>query len=97
LQKRSGAQVIKALVERQGKKRYTCNLTPVGNGASPVFPPIHEQCLNVLEKPVAEFPEQWYQWKKFGKLVKSHFEAKYDRQEAGYLAPEIGFSLPDQA
>ena len=97
LQKRSGAQVITALMQRQGRKRYTCNLTPVGNGASPVFPPIHEQCLNVLEETVAEFPEQWYQWKKFGKLVKSHFEAEYDRQEAGYLAPEIGFSLPDQA
>lgn len=97
LQKRSGAQVITALIQRQGKKRYTCNLTPVGNGASPVFPPIHEQCLSVLEKTVEEFPEQWYQWKKFGKLVKSHFEAEYDRHEAGYLAPEIGLSLPDQA
>lgn len=97
LQKRSGAQVITALMQRQGNQRYTCNLTPVGNGASPVYPAIHEQCLSVLEETVAEFPEQWYQWKKFGKMVKSQFEAEYDRQEAGYLAPEIGFSLPDQA
>ena len=97
LQKRSGAQVITALMQRQGNQRYTCNLTPVGNGASPVYPAIHEQCLSVLEETVAEFPEQWYQWKKFGRMVKSQFEAEYDRQEAGYLAPEIGFSLPDQA
>jgi Kdo2-lipid IVA lauroyltransferase/acyltransferase len=97
LRKRSGAQVITALMQRQGKKRYSCNLTPVGNGASPLFPPIHEQCLSVLEKTVEELPEQWYQWKKFGKLIKSHFEVEYDRQETGYLAPEIGLSLPDQA
>jgi len=97
LRKRSGAQVITALVQRQGKKRYTCNLTPVGNGASPAHPPIHEQCLSVLERTVEDFPEQWYQWKKFGKLIKSNFEVEYDRQETGYLAPEIGLSLPDQA
>jgi Kdo2-lipid IVA lauroyltransferase/acyltransferase len=97
LRKRSGAQVITALVQRQGKKQYTCNLTPVGNGASPLYPPIHEQCLSVLERSVEDFPEQWYQWKKFGKIIKSLFEVEYDRQEAGYLAPEIGFSVPDQA
>jgi len=97
LRKRSGAQVITALMRRQGDKRYTCNLTPVGNGASPLFPPIHEQCLSVLEKTVEEFPEQWYQWKKFGKLIKSHVEVEHDRQETGYLAPEIGFSFSDQA
>jgi lauroyl/myristoyl acyltransferase len=97
LRKRSGAQVITALMQRQGKKRYTCNLTPVGNGASAKYPPIHEQCLSVLESTVEDFPEQWYQWKKFGKLIKSRFEVEYDRQETGYLAPEIGFSVPDQA
>ena len=97
LRKRSGAQVITALMQREGKKRYTCNLTPVGNGASPTFPPIHEQCLSVLERTVEDLPEQWYQWKKFGKMIKSRFEVEYDRQEVGYLAPEIGFSVPDQA
>ena len=91
------ARYLTALVQRQGKKQYTCNLTPVGNGASPLFPPIHEQCLSVLERTVEDFPEQWYQWKKFGKMIKSNLEVKYDRQETGYLAPEIGFSIPDQA
>jgi len=97
LRKRSGAQVIMALMQRQGKKRYTCNLTPVGNGTSPLYPPVHEQCLSVLERSVEDCPEQWYQWKKFGKLIKSHFEVEHDRQETGYLAPEIGLSVPDQA
>ena len=97
LRKRSGAQVITALVQRHGKKQYTCSLTPVGNGASPVNLPLHEQCLAILEKTVENYPEQWYQWKKFGKMVKSHFEVKDDRQETGYLASEIGLSVPDQA
>ena len=97
LRKRSGAQVITALVQRDGKQQYTCNLTPVGNGAAPVNLPIHVQCLNVLESTVEQYPEQWYQWKKFGKMIKSHFEVEYDRQETGYLASEIGLSVPDQA
>ena len=97
LRKRSGAQVITALIQRDSKKQYTCNLTPVGHGAAPVNLSIHDQCLSVLERTVDDFPEQWYQWKKFGKMIKSHFEVDYDRQEAGYLAPEIGFSVPDQA
>lgn len=97
LRKRSGAQVITALMQRDGKKQYTCNLTPVGKEAAPVNLPIHEQCLSVLENTVEDFPEQWYQWKKFGKIIKSLFEVEYDHQEAGYLAPEIGLSVPDQA
>jgi KDO2-lipid IV(A) lauroyltransferase len=97
LQKRSGAQVITALMQRQGKKGYACNLTAVHNGANPANRPIHEQCLCLLEATVENYPEQWYQWKKFGKMIKSHFEAEYDRQETGYLAPEIGLSIPDQA
>jgi hypothetical protein len=84
-------------MQRDGQKQYTCNLTPVGNEGSPVNLPIHEQCLSVLESTVENYPEQWYQWKKFGKMIKSHFEVEYDRREAGYLAPEIGLSVPDQA
>lgn len=97
LQKRSGAPVITALVKREGRQSYTCNLTPVGNGASPVHLPIHEQCLRVLEDTVEVYPEQWYQWKKFGKMIKTRVEAEYDRQQTGYLAPEAAVSGIDQA
>jgi KDO2-lipid IV(A) lauroyltransferase len=97
LRRRSGAQVVTAFVKREAGKDYTCNLTAVGNGAFPAAMPISEQCLSVLETAVEAFPEQWYQWKKFGKMIKSHFEVEHDRQETGYLAPEIGLSLPDQA
>jgi len=97
LQKRSGAQVVTALVKREGKKQYTCNLTAVSNGAFPAHLSLSERCLSVLEDTVNDHPEQWYQWKKFGKLIQSHFEVEHDNQETGYLAPEIGLSIPDQA
>lgn len=97
LQKRSGAQVVTALVKRDGNKEYTCDLKAVGNGAFPPHLTFSERCLSVLEDTVADYPEQWYQWKKFGKLIKSQVEVENDNQETGYLAPEIGFSIPDQA
>ena len=96
LQKRSGAQVITALVQRQGKKHYTCNLTAIGNGASPANLPLNEQCLSVLENAVENYPEQWYQWKKFGAMIKPQLEIEPDRHTAGYL-PDIGLPIPDQA
>jgi lauroyl/myristoyl acyltransferase len=97
LQKRSGAQVVTALVKREGKKSYTCNLTSVDNGVFPKHMSLSERCLSVLQATVEIHPEQWYQWKKFGKLIKSQVEAENDYQETGYLAPEIGLSIPDQA
>ncbi len=97
LQKRSGANVVTALMTREGKKHYTCNLTAVDHGASSSQLSLSQRCLSVLEDTVEAHPEQWYQWKKFGKLIKSHIEVEYDNQETGYLAPEIGLSIPDQA
>jgi Kdo2-lipid IVA lauroyltransferase/acyltransferase len=97
LQKRSGAQIITALMKREGHQEYTCNLTAVSNGAFPAYQPISERCLSVLETAVEQDPEQWYQWKKFGKMIKSHFEVEDDRCETGYMAPEVAFSVPDQA
>ncbi len=98
LQKRSGAPVVSALVKREGDRNYTCNLTPVPvPGSTPANMSLSEQCLRVLETSVAAHPEQWYQWKKFGKIVKSQFEVRDDRQESGYLAPKAGISVPDQA
>jgi lauroyl/myristoyl acyltransferase len=97
LQKRSGSPVITALVKREGKRSYTCNLTPIGRGAAPINQALSDQCLRVLEGMVEANPEQWYQWKKFGKMVHPQFEVKHDRQESGYLAPEAGISIADQA
>jgi KDO2-lipid IV(A) lauroyltransferase len=96
LQKRSGAQVITALVHRQGKKQYACSLMSVGDGAPPTNLPLNEQCLSVLENAVESNPEQWYQWKKFGAMIKPQLESEPDRHLAGYL-PDLGFPVPDQA
>jgi KDO2-lipid IV(A) lauroyltransferase len=95
LRKRSGAPVISALLKRDGRKHYTLNLTPVARGDSPELVPINKQCLRILETAVEAFPEQWYQWKKFGKLINVQPEVEDDRQESGYLAPEIAISVPD--
>ena len=97
LQKRSGAEVVTALMKREGRKRYTCDLTGISNGAFPGHLSLSERCLSVLEETVEAHPEQWYQWKKFGKLIKSHVEAENVNQEPGYLEPEIGLPVPDQA
>jgi KDO2-lipid IV(A) lauroyltransferase len=95
LRKRSGAPVLTALMERDGYQHYTMNLTPVANGDSPRS--TSEECLRILEAAIEARPEQWYQWKKFGKIIKSRLEVEHDRKESGYLAPEVGISLADQA
>ncbi|MFI5332264.1 MAG: lysophospholipid acyltransferase family protein [Desulfobaccales bacterium] len=96
LHRRSGAPVVTALLQRDGHRRYTCQLTSVGE-AAPVNLPISDRCLEILENAVQAHPEQWYQWKEFGKMIKTYREVGYDHQEGGYLAPEPAISLPDQA
>jgi KDO2-lipid IV(A) lauroyltransferase len=90
LQKRSGANVVIALMKREGKKNYTCNLTAVGNGAFPSHMAFSERCLSVLEDTVEAQPEQWYQWKKFGKMIKSQFAVDLEVKKGGILEPEMG-------
>ncbi len=94
LRKRSGAPVVMALLQRNGRKRYTLNLTAVANGSGATPLPVGVQCLSVLEDAVLADPAQWYQWKKFGQMILPESEAVYDRQTSGYLAPEAAVSLP---
>jgi len=93
IQKRSGAPVVTALVQRHGNQSYTLNLTPVTNGTPPAS--VSDACLRVLETAIEAHPEQWYQWKKFGKMIKSRLEVEDGRPESGYLAPEVGISVAD--
>lgn len=97
LRKRTGAPVVTAFVQREGRQRYSMNLTLIANGDSANTPALSEQCLAVLEQALDTHPEQWYQWKKLGKIIKSRLEVEHDHKESGYLAPEVGISLPDQA
>jgi lauroyl/myristoyl acyltransferase len=97
LSKRSGAPVVTAMLKRDGGQQYTCHLAALDNGAAPVNMSISQRCLNILDASVKAHPEQWYQWKKFGKLINIDPGVVHARPKAGYLAPELGFSLPDQA
>lgn len=67
LSKRSGAPVVSALVSRGGRG-YTLHLqgisAPEATGLR-----VGEQCLQILEKMCVALPTQWYQWKKFGKMI----------------------------
>jgi lauroyl/myristoyl acyltransferase len=96
LQKRSGARVVVALVQRQGRKRYTLKMDPVANGREAAAP-VGVQCLSVLQEAIFKNPAQWYQWKKFGQMILPAYEAEHDPQESGYLAPEAAVSLSFQA
>jgi Kdo2-lipid IVA lauroyltransferase/acyltransferase len=93
LQKRSGAPVVTALVQRDGKKRYTLNLTPVlttpseGEAAG-------KACLRVLEASIQADPAHWYQWKKFGQMLDLQPEAIHDHQKNGHMAPELQVPVP---
>jgi len=97
LSKRSGAPVVTAMVKREGRQQYTCHLTALDHDAAPVNTTVSQKCLKILDASVKAHPEQWYQWKKFGKLINIDPGEVHDRPQAGYLAPKIGFSLPDQA
>jgi KDO2-lipid IV(A) lauroyltransferase len=67
LSKRSGSPVVSALVSRHGKE-YNLHLTPVTLG-EPTEAKAGEKCLEILENMCAMLPTQWYQWKKFGKMI----------------------------
>jgi lauroyl/myristoyl acyltransferase len=93
LQKRSGAPVVAALMQRDGRKRYTMHLTPVLNTPAEGEAP-GKACLKVLEASIQASPAHWYQWKKFGQMLDLTPEALNDYQESGHLAPELQVPVP---
>lgn len=97
LRKRSGAPIITAFVKRGSDRTYTCNLTAVADGASPDDLPVSQKCMRNLEIVLEANPEQWYQWKKFGKMVQARSEVGHDEQEIGIMAPETENFCRDQA
>ena len=67
LQKRSGSPLLTALVRREPKRRYLVDISSTLEPAPDQG--VGPQCLNRLEKAILQAPEQWYQWKEFGKLI----------------------------
>jgi KDO2-lipid IV(A) lauroyltransferase len=90
LQKRSGAAILTAFMHRGGPRTYTCKLTPIAEQARAGFR-VSEQCLQHLEMALEYAPDQWYQWKKFGKLIQSRLAAPAGREPGG-LAPDLAIS-----
>ena len=91
LHKRSGAPIVTAFMQRNGRKSYTLNLSPVldtpSAGAS-----AGKACLKVLESFIQASPAHWYQWKKFGQML--NLKTEDDHQESGHLAPELQVPVP---
>ena len=93
LRKRSGAAVATALMQRNGGKKYTLNLTPVLTEPTSADT-AGQACLKVLETAIRATPAHWYQWKKLGQMLDLEPEAQYDHPPSGYLAPELEASVP---
>jgi lauroyl/myristoyl acyltransferase len=70
--KRAGSPVISALFSR-GKKGYTLHLEPV---AAPEVSGVKvgERALEILSAMCEKLPTQWYQWKKFGVMIRPQME-----------------------
>jgi lauroyl/myristoyl acyltransferase len=69
LQKRSGAPLLTAFVRRLPKRRYTLEISPALQPS--LCQEANSHCLQLLENVIGQSPEQWYQWKEFGKVVSS--------------------------
>jgi KDO2-lipid IV(A) lauroyltransferase len=93
LQKRSGAPLLTALVRREPKRRYTVDIS----SASPVpaYQEVSRQCLQVLERAIFGAPEQWYQWKEFGKVISARPEEHVPVVTQPKLVPHV--SMTDYA
>jgi Kdo2-lipid IVA lauroyltransferase/acyltransferase len=73
LRKRSGSPIVSALVSRSAQG-YTLNLTPV-TSQEPTEGRVGEKCLEILAGMCELMPTQWYQWKKFGKMITPQMES----------------------
>jgi len=87
LQKRSGAPLVTALVRREPKRRYCLDISPIGWTSPP--PMINRRCLQHLERAIVAAPEQWYQWKEFGKILAGLPQRAAPARLQEYYAPQV--------
>ncbi len=66
LSHRSGAPVVAAFLRRTGRSRYTLILEDVSVLTKPES--TARGCLELWQKYVTLYPEQWYQWKKWSAM-----------------------------
>jgi Kdo2-lipid IVA lauroyltransferase/acyltransferase len=66
LSHRSGAPVVSAFLKRSGNGKYTLFLEDVS--VRRTSQGVARDCLGIWERYVSQYPEQWYQWKKWGAM-----------------------------
>jgi lauroyl/myristoyl acyltransferase len=87
LQKRSGAPFMTALVRREPKRQYVVDIaSPATLSAGQKVGP---QCLQVLETAIYRTPEQWYQWKEFGKVIAPRPDGRKPAASPANLPPYL--------
>jgi lauroyl/myristoyl acyltransferase len=64
--KRTGAVLLLGLLQREGKKRYKLLLHRVPCEGDV---PINVRTLKLLENHIYQHPDQWYEWKKYGRFA----------------------------
>lgn len=69
LQKRSGSPLLTALVRREPSRNYTLRIA--ASRAAPADQADRWHYLRLLEQAILADPEQWYQWKEFGKVIRT--------------------------
>jgi lauroyl/myristoyl acyltransferase len=91
LQKRSGAPVVSVLCHRHGKQQYSLQFTPVVDPARAASRNnVAAEALHILEAATQTAPAQWYQWKKFGQMMKPQWqEADTAYPDDAWLAPGL--------
>jgi KDO2-lipid IV(A) lauroyltransferase len=92
LRRHSGAPVVTALMQRNGKKQYTMNLVPVHNTSVDLA--AGQECLKILEASFQASPAHCYQWKKLGQMLDLKPKALDDYREIGHLASEMQIPVP---
>lgn len=92
LSKRTGAAVATALMHRNNSKDYTLKLnTLTAEEAS--ANPLGKTTMEILDKQLKESPEQWYQWKDFGKELKLDVKETSDQNDSGYVGTVEGEAI----
>ena len=66
LSHRSGAPVVAAFLKRSGRNQYTLVMEDVS--VQRMSQSTARDCLGIWERYVSRYPEQWYQWKKWGAM-----------------------------
>jgi KDO2-lipid IV(A) lauroyltransferase len=81
---------VTALVHREPNRRYTLNISPIVPSAPDQE--VSNQCLHLLEKAIFETPEQWYQWKEFGKVISALPDWIIPARDLVKLPQQVGVS-----